>query len=179
MLRACAVLRNRGIQIRCVIIGDGEERERLSSLKKELGLDDCVEMLGSRSLAELKDWYYRATIFVMASVLCPTGETDGLPTVIIEAMASGLPVVGTKTAAIPEAVRDGLNGFLVPANQPEPLADRIQLLIEDDELRVRLGEAGRRIAEVEFNLKRKAEKLSLLLSQYSRSASLAQTGRLR
>jgi glycosyltransferase involved in cell wall biosynthesis len=176
MLRACALLRKRGIQIRCVIIGDGSEREHLASRKKQLGLDDCVEMLGSRSLAELRDWYYRAAIFVMASVLCPTGETDGLPTVIIEAMASGLPIVGTRTAAIPEAVRDGLNGFVVPANEAEPLADCIQVLVEDDELRVRLGVAGRQIAETEFDLKRKAEKLSLLIRQYLRSASLAQTG---
>jgi len=178
MLRAFAVLRDRGISIRCVIIGDGSERDRLADLKRELGLDDCVEMLGSRSLAELRDWYYRASIFVMASVLCPTGDTDGLPTVIIEAMASGLPVVGTVTAAIPEAVRDQVNGFLVPANGAEPLADRIQLLIENEELRIRLGGAGRQIAEAEFDLRRKAEKLSVVFSQYLGSASLAGTGRL-
>lgn len=108
LLRACAILLERGLQFRCVIIGDGAERERLSILKKDLGVDGNVEMLGYRTLTELRDWYYRATVLVMPSVVSLTGESDGLPTVLIEALASGLPVVGTETAAIPELIQDNL-----------------------------------------------------------------------
>jgi colanic acid/amylovoran biosynthesis glycosyltransferase len=166
LLSACALLRQRGISFRCVIIGDGFERDRLMKLKDALKLEDCVEMLGYLSLAELRDWYYRATLFVMPSVISPGGETDGLPTVVIEALASGLPVVGTQTAGIPEVVRDAQNGFLVPANDPGALADHIQILLEREDLREQFRSESRRIAELKFDLKQKGEKLSHLIAQH-------------
>jgi glycosyltransferase involved in cell wall biosynthesis len=157
LLSACAVLRERGIPFRCVIIGDGDERARLTNLRKELGLEGSVEMLGYLSLAELRDWYYRATIFAMPSVVSPTGETDGLPTVVIEALASGLPVVGTDTAGIPEVIHDGVNGLLVPANTPERLADAMQMLLERGDLREKFCYAGRQLVEREFSLNPKVQ----------------------
>jgi glycosyltransferase involved in cell wall biosynthesis len=159
LLSACALLRQRGIRFRCVIIGDGCERKRLENLIETLGLTGSVEMLGYLSLAELRDWYYRANVFAMPSVVSPAGETDGLPTVVIEALASGLPVVGTETAGIPEVIRDGLNGFLVPANAPGPLADRIQRLLERLDLRESFGSEGRRLIEQQFSLEQKIEAL--------------------
>jgi colanic acid/amylovoran biosynthesis glycosyltransferase len=159
LLSACAVLRERGTPFRCVLIGDGCERARLGSQKKALGLDDCVEMLGYLSLAELREWYYRATLFVMPSVISPTGETDGLPTVIIEALACGLPVIGTHTAGIPEVIQHGVNGILVPADAPKPLADGIQMLLDRPDLRQKFGTEGRRLVERDFCLERKVEAL--------------------
>ena len=152
LLSACALLRQRGIEFRCVIIGDGYERKKLTDLVMTLGLTGTVEMPGYLSLAELRGWYYRATVFVMPSVISAQGETDGLPTVVIEALASGLPVVGTQTASIPEVIRDGVNGFLVPAGAPELMADRIQTLLQREGLRERFGSEGRRLIEREFSL---------------------------
>ena len=176
LLRACAILRARGIQFRCVVIGDGSEREKMENLKKDLGLDGCVEMLGYRTLAELKDWYCRATVLVMPSVVSPTGETDGLPTVVIEALASGLPVVGTETAAIPEIIQDGVNGFLVATNAPEPLADQVQVLLEHPDLREQFGCEGRRRVEQDFNLDRKVETLRNLIVGHVPSKRLSDIG---
>ncbi len=176
LLRACAILRAREIQFRCVIIGDGAEREKLHNLKTVLGLDGCVEMLGYCSLAELKDWYYRAAMLVMPSVVSPRGETDGLPTVIIEALASGLPVVGTETAAIPEIIQDGVNGFIVEPNAPEPLADRVQVLLERPDLREKFGCEGRRCVGQDFNLDRKIEILRDLIVGHAPSESLSDIG---
>ncbi|MGA3176799.1 MAG: glycosyltransferase [Candidatus Acidiferrum sp.] len=176
LLRACAILHERGLQFRCVIIGDGAERERLGILKKDLGVDGNVKMLGYRTLTELRDWYYRAAVLVMPSVVSLTGETDGLPTVVIEALASGLPVVGTETAAIPELVQDGVNGFLVESNAPRPLADRIQVLLERPDLREKFGCEGRRRVEQDFNLDRKVEAVRDLIVGHVPSKSLSDIG---
>jgi len=176
LLRACAILDARGIQFRCVVIGDGPEREKLDNLKKDLGLDGCVEMLGYRTLAELRDWYYRASVFVMPSVVSPTGETDGLPTVVIEALASELPVIGTETAAIPEIIQNGVNGFLVEPNAVEPLADQVQVLLQRPELRKKLGCEGRRLVEQDFNLERKVETLRDLIVGHLLSKSHSDIG---
>jgi colanic acid/amylovoran biosynthesis glycosyltransferase len=176
LLCACAILRARGTQFRCVVIGDGPERKKLDNLRKDLGLDGCVEMLGYLSLAELRDWYYRATMLVMPSVVSPTGETDGLPTVVIEALASGLPVVATETAAIPEIIQHGVNGFLVETNAPEPLAERVQVLLERPDLRGKFGCEGRRRIEQDFNLDRKVEILRDLIVGHMPPKSLPDIG---
>jgi len=173
LLSACALLRQHGIEFRCVIIGDGYERKRLEGLIRELGLAGSVELLGYLSLSELREWYYRATVLAMPSVVSPEGETDGLPTVVIEALASGLPVVGTETAGIPEAIRDGLNGFLVPADAPEPLADRIQTLLERQDLRESFASQGRRLIEQGFNLERKVERLRDLIRAHTTQTHLS------
>jgi len=166
LISACSILRGRGVNFRCVIVGDGAERERLLIMRARLKLEDHVEMTGQLSFAEVKPWYYRATVFAMPSVVTSEGQTDGLPTVVIEAMASGLAIVGTETAGIPEAVHEALNGFLVPANAPEELANRLQLLLEQENLRVLFGKESRRIVETHFDLKRKAERLSSLIQQH-------------
>jgi colanic acid/amylovoran biosynthesis glycosyltransferase len=166
LLSACSVLSSRGVKYHCVIAGEGSEHKRLEAMRQRLGLHERVELLGKLYFEEIQSWYYRADIFAMPSVVTSEGETDGLPTVVVEAMASGLPVVGTTTAAIPEAVEEGVNGFLVPSNDPNALADRLQILLEQKELRERLGCEGRQIAEVQFHLKRKVERLSDLIREY-------------
>ncbi len=172
LLSACGLLRQRGIEFRCVIIGDGYERKRLDDLIEVLGLSDSVEMVGYVSMSELRRWYYRAAIFAVPSLVTLEGQTDGIPTVVIEAMASGLPVVGAETAGIPEVIRDGVNGFLVPASTPEPMADRIQTLLEREDLRESFGSEGRRLMEREFNLERKVEALHELILGQATSRSV-------
>jgi len=166
LLQACGLLRDRGLPMKTVLIGEGPERARLMAMRKSLALEEHVELLGQRCFAETKSWFYRATLFVMPSVVAPSGDTDGLPTVVIEAMASSLPVIGTTTGAIPEAVLDRQTGFVIPPNDPDQLADRIQCLLESKSLQVELGARGRRFAEQRFDLRQKAEILSSLFRQY-------------
>jgi colanic acid/amylovoran biosynthesis glycosyltransferase len=166
LLEACSALRQRGVAFHCVIIGDGTERDRLWKARQRLGLEECVDMLGSLSFSEVKQWYYKAGVLVMPSIVTADGQTDGMPTVVIEAMASGLAIVGTRTAGIPEAVKDELNGFLVSSNDAKELADRLGLLLAREDLRERFGSMSRRIAETEFSLARKGDALSNLLRQH-------------
>jgi glycosyltransferase involved in cell wall biosynthesis len=176
LISACSILRERGVDFRCVIVGDGGEREKLLTMRASCRLEDHLELIGNLSFAEVKRWYYKATVFAMPSVVTSEGQTDGLPTVVIEAMASGLPIVGSLVAGIPEAVREGINGFLVPANEPEQLANRLQLLLEEEEVRLRFGRESRRIAEARFDLKRKTEKLSQIFNQHLGLATLSVSG---
>lgn len=166
LLHACALLRERGVLFQAMLIGDGPEKRRLFRLRGQLGLVNAVKMLGKLPFEEVKTWFDRADVFVMPSVVTADGDADGLPTVVIEAMASGLPVVGTTTGGIPEAVRDGITGFLVPANSPEPLARRIQQLLEHEGLRIQFGLEGRRVVERDFDLRCKADLLTDLIRRY-------------
>lgn len=171
LISSCSILRERGISFRCVIVGDGEERDNLFALRTRLKLEEQVEMVGALSFAEIKDWYYQAAVFAMASIVTAEGQTDGLPTVVIEAMASGLPIVGSAVGGIPEAVQEGINGFVVPANAPVELANRIGLLLEQENLRLRFGSESRRIAETQFSLEKKATRLSQLIRENLKSAT--------
>ena len=166
LLRACALLKGRGLPFGAMIIGEGPERQRLMQLRHELCLEDRVALLGKLSFEEIRPWYYRAALFAMPSVVTSEGDSDGLPTVVIEAMASGLPVIGTRTGAITEAVLDGKTGFIVPADDPEQLAEQMQRLLEDADLRIQFGAEGRRLAECKFDLRRKVELLSNLFRKY-------------
>jgi colanic acid/amylovoran biosynthesis glycosyltransferase len=168
LLSACGILLRRGIQFRCVIVGDGAERAKLEGLLRELGLQREVEMVGDVAFAELKEWYYRATIFIMPSVRLSDGATDGLPTVVIESLACGTPVIGTTTAAIPEVILHGKTGLLVPPNEPSAMADQILTLLSQEGLRSSLAHEGRRLIEKNFNVLRNSETLARLILEPSR-----------
>lgn len=167
LITACKLLRDWQLPFKCVLIGDGSERKNLTKLRKELCLENDIEMIGDVSIDVLRSWYHQATIFVMPSVIPPDGTTDGLPTVVIEALACGTPVIGTNTAGIPEIIVNGQTGLLVPASSPNLLADRIRLLLSHDTLRKSLSLEGRRLVERDFDLRRNCESLADLLLQHS------------
>jgi glycosyltransferase involved in cell wall biosynthesis len=174
LLNACALLKKRGIPFRCVLVGDGHERGRLESLKSELGVAELVDIVGYVSMSELKEWYYKSSVFVMPSVISDHGETDGLPTVLIEACATGLPVIGSRIAGIPEIIRDGRNGFLVAPNDASSLADRLQFLLEHKEVREQMGIVGRSVVEQEFDLRRNVSRMCELILRTSTSSTVTQ-----
>jgi glycosyltransferase involved in cell wall biosynthesis len=167
LITACGFLRDWKLQFKCVLIGDGSERKKLMKFRKQLGLENEVEMIGDVSIDILRSWYHKATIFVMPSLIPSDGSTDGLPTVVIEALACGTPVIGTNTAGIPEIIVDGQTGLLVPASNPNLLADRIRLLLSHETLRKFLSFEGRRLVERDFDLHHNCEILANLLLQHS------------
>ena len=142
---------------RLVVIGDGPERARLEH--RAAGLGERVQFLGALDAAAVREWMRRAAVLAAPSVTALDGDAEGLPTVIVEAAASSLPVVGTRHSGIPEAVIEGETGFLVPENDAEALARRLALLLESAELRGRMGAAGRRLAEERFDLRAQTAKL--------------------
>jgi glycosyltransferase involved in cell wall biosynthesis len=128
--------------IRLLIAGDGPERPRLVSEIARLGLDGAVELLGTRG--DVHELLAAADVFVLSS------ESEGMPMSVLEAMAAGLPVVASAVGGVPEVVRDGETGALVPPRDPVALAEAIRLLVADPALRQRFGDAGRRRVEREF-----------------------------
>ena len=142
LLRAVATLEPGSFRLR--IAGDGPERPALEEEAAHLGLDGAVELLGTRE--DVGDLLAAADVFVLSS------DSEGLPMSVLEAMASGLPVVASAVGGIPELVRDEGTGVLVPPRDPGALAAALEALIAQPALRARLGEAGRRRIEHDFSL---------------------------
>lgn len=141
LVRAVADVRDRGIDVELVLAGEnGPERGAIRGLVDDLGLGDRVVWRGTVTQSELLAEYRRASMFVLACRVDDSGDRDGIPNVLVEAMAAGLPVVSTSVSGIPEAVRDGDNGLLVPPESPGALADAIARIATDPGLADRLRE---------------------------------------
>jgi colanic acid/amylovoran biosynthesis glycosyltransferase len=166
LVRACAHLRDRGVDYTCKIIGGGPQYGLLSQLITRLELGNRVSLVGPVPFEEVKDYYCRASLLVMPSRISPGDQDrDGLPNVIIEAMATGVPVVATELAGIPDLVIPNQTGLLVPPEDVTDLAGAIQALLENNDFRERLAYAGRARVKQEFDLAASAQKLEVLIHQ--------------
>lgn len=143
LVRACGVLATRGIAFDCEIVGYGEEQAALEASIAALGLRGLVRLTGRATHAELVGRYRAANVFVAPSEITEDGDRDGIPNVLLEAMACGLPVVSTPVSGIPEVVEHGVNGVLVTPGDFAPLADALATLAADVVLRASLGAAAR------------------------------------
>jgi len=140
------------IPVRLRIVGDGKLRDALERQVARHCLQDLVELPGATTHAALPGEFARAHVTVVPSIVDSTGDRDGLPNVVLEAMASGRPVIGTDAGAITSAVDDGTNGFIVPAGDVHALADGLRRLASDRALARRMGDAARATAVREFDL---------------------------
>ena len=159
LLVALAELRARGVEFTCTVIGEGAERARLESLRTALGLDAVVEFPGAMPQDAVIRHMTEATLMVLPCVVTPDGQSDGIPHVLMESMAAGLPVVSTRVSGIPELVEDGVNGRLVAAGDAVALADAVQALIHDPRQCEFFAEAGRRKVERDFDVRIEAGRL--------------------
>lgn len=141
------------------IIGDGPDRDRLQALSHELGLDRNVRFLGSKGSSDIKRHLRDGDIFLLPSVTAADGDMEGIPVAIMEAMASGLPVVSTLHSGIPELVVAGKTGLLAPEREVDILAGHIALLVGDPEMRGKLGAAGVSRVAAEFDSTKLSEQL--------------------
>jgi glycosyltransferase involved in cell wall biosynthesis len=138
LVEACKELRDRGVSFHLTFVGDGPDRGSLETRTRELGLADSITFAGAVGQDEVHAYYDRADVFVLASF------AEGLPVVLMEAMAKEIPCVTTRITAIPELVVDGLNGLLVAPSDVTGLADAVEQLLRDPGLRRRFGKAARR-----------------------------------
>jgi len=144
-------------------VGVGAERLNLSRLVAALGLNNVVELVGAIEQKLLVAEYHGADIFVAPSIIGTYGNRDGLPNVVLEAMACALPVIGSDVAGIPEAIRDGVTGNLVPPGNPNALASAILDLAHKSQKRIRLGQAAFRFVQENYPKHRCMERLARLL----------------
>jgi colanic acid/amylovoran biosynthesis glycosyltransferase len=151
LLRAVAIVRRKHPNVSLEILGDGPLRSSLEALTRELSLSGSVEWAGGITPAEVQKRYARADLFAMACVRSADGAEEGQGVVFAEAQACGLPIVATRTGGIPEAVQDGVSGFLVEERDPQALAERLEWLIEHPEAWASMGRAGRSFVEKEYD----------------------------
>ena len=161
---ACAVLRSRGVDFEAVIAGEsGDHEEQVRARVAASGLEDRVDFLGPLTQTELFEEYQRATVFALPCRVLEDGDRDGIPNVLMEAMACRLPVVTTGVSGITELVRDGENGLIVDPDRPTDLADAQHRLIKDPELAGRLAERGSSTIAERFDAASTAARMASLL----------------
>ncbi len=168
LLRACAILRQKGASFRCLLVGDGPERDRLVTLAEKLELAGLVEFTGPVSNATVRDLMTRGDLLVAPSVYAGDGERDGIPTVLLEAMAYAIPVISTRVSGIPELVAHEQNGLLVKERDEVALADAMQRLLREPQLRASLGRRGRERVLADFDIRHSSRRLWALIDRASR-----------
>lgn len=148
LIRACAILKSRGTSFRCVIIGHGREESKLRALAVELGVDELLELTGPRHQEEVRDVMRTASALCLPCLRDTDGNQDALPTVLLEAMSVGLPVVSTRISGVPEIIDSGRDGLLVEPGGPEQIADALEQILTKPAFSRNLREAGfQKVAE--------------------------------
>jgi glycosyltransferase involved in cell wall biosynthesis len=166
-VRALALLRERGQRPRFVIVGDGPERAALEALCAEGGVAEQVEFRGALNHDQLLPIYREAWALLAPCRVMPNGRRDGIPNVVVEAMAMGVPCVGTRAAGLEEAIVPGETGTLCEPNQPQALADALTPLLEHPETLERWGAHAREAVLDRFDADRNFERLFALFEAAS------------
>ena len=160
LVRAAARLRDGGVPFSCWLVGDGPQRDALRREVEALGLADRVQLLGWMTPGELKmTAYEQASLLVVPSVVARDGDRDGLPNVVLEAAAMGLPIVATTTGGLGDLVRDGETALVAKPGDPDDLAATIAAALEDPEAAMERARRARAEVEARFGLERQAAKL--------------------
>ncbi len=154
LLSAIRTLRKQGRTVRLRLVGDGPDRRMLEKAARDLGIEDDVRFEGAVNQDRIRDFYRSADAFALASF------AEGIPVVLMESMAMQVPCVTTWITGVPELIRDGIDGLLVPPSDVEALAGAISLLMDDPALRLRIGEAGRRRVIDKYHLRKNTEHLA-------------------
>jgi glycosyltransferase involved in cell wall biosynthesis len=162
LLEAFARIAGAHAGARLVVIGAGPLRERLEQRAAELGIGARVVWLGALPHAQVRQWLRRAAVFCLPSCTAASGDAEGLPISVLEAAASGTPVIATQHGGIPEAVEHGTSGLLVPERDACALADALDALLSSESLQRGMGTAARRVAESRFDLQRQTHALERL-----------------
>jgi glycosyltransferase involved in cell wall biosynthesis len=162
LVAACGLLRDRGVTFRCRIVGDGPLRASLARAIRNASLDGVVELPGWLPADRLAVMLSGAAAFVAPSRISARGDRDGIPNVVLEAMAARRPVVGTDVSGIPEAVVNGVTGWLVPPEDTASLADALQQILAGPLASREMGEAGRRRVLTHFDLTSSSRRLAEL-----------------
>jgi glycosyltransferase involved in cell wall biosynthesis len=170
LIAAARLLVERGVPVRVRMVGEGEERPALEAAIAEVGLADQVLLLGRQPRDRIAELLGEADVVVQPSIVLPSGKTEGIPVALMEALASGVPVVATSVSGVPELVEDGVTGRLVPPGDADALADALIDLQRDPALAARLAAAGRARVLSSFDLRTNTRHLAERFIAVARSA---------
>jgi colanic acid/amylovoran biosynthesis glycosyltransferase len=153
LIRACALVRDRGTAFRCVIVGEGPERAKLEELRAAVALDGLVDMPGAAEQRQVRAWWRRASVAVLSS------RSEGMPVSLMEAAACGVPAVAPGVGGIPELISHDETGFVTPTGDCEVMAAALNELLVNAPLRLRMRAAARARAEQRFARTRQIDRL--------------------
>jgi glycosyltransferase involved in cell wall biosynthesis len=159
LIDALQILAVQGFRFECDIIGDGPLHDALARRIDDYGLNEIVRLHGARLQDHVLEAYRHAAVFVLAPLMTNDGDRDGIPNVLVEAMACEVPVVSTRLSGIPELINHGTEGVLVEPGNAVLLAEAIKLVLSDETLAASLAMAGRRKVEEMFDLHRNTRQL--------------------
>ncbi len=168
LIDACALLQQKGVHFRCRIIGMGELRQALAQQIAEQDLQDLIELTGPVPQNEIRAAIQSAAVFAAPCVVAADGNRDGLPTVLLEAMALGTPCISTNVTGIPEVIIHQQTGYRVPQYDPPALAAAIEDLLADGTKRETLSRQARQLIEENFDVDRNTV---LIREQFSQAKS--------
>ena len=166
VLRALRILADRGVGVQYRVFGDGPLREPLAALAAELGIGEQVRFEGRQDQDAVRQGLDWADVLVAASVTAADGDEEGIPNVLKEGMATGMPVVGTRHAGIPELIEDGVSGWLVPERDETALAGALARLATEPERWPAMGRAGRARVEREYDIDLLNDRLAGMLETF-------------
>ncbi len=170
LVEAIALLRDRGLAVKTVMVGDGAEFEAVQARAKELKLGRLVRFPGALTHPEVMKIMRKASMVALPCIVDTDGNQDALPTVLLEAAASGLPAVATRVAGVPEIVKDGVTGRVVAPGDAKAFADALADMMKSPRRRALMGTAARRRAERMFDQRRASHALVRLFAESCRSA---------
>ncbi len=163
LIKACSLLKERGIRYRCEIVGQGPQRKALTEMISDLALENYVFLHGALPHEDVISYYEKANAFVLPCVQSADGNLDGIPNVLLEAMAMEVPVISTRISAIPELIEENVNGLLVEPYDANALADAIELLIASPQQAARLGRSGQESVLAEFDVQSNVRRFATTL----------------
>ena len=158
LVQALAGLAERGLRPRLTVVGDGPSRGKVVAVADQLELADQVTLVGAVGADRIRDYYADCDVFCLPSF------AEGVPIVLMEAMAMEIPVVANAITGIPELVEDGVDGFLVRPGRVDELTGRLERLLSDPALRAAMGRAGRRKVAADYDVTRNVKELVRLFA---------------
>ncbi len=172
LIEACALLRDRGMAFQCRIFGEGPLKTSLQEQISQRELSALVQLCEPVPQAEIRRLLTQASCFLLPCVTAGDGDQDGIPNVLMEAMAARVPVISCPTSGVPELVQHEITGMLAAPRSPQSLVEQIERILSDSALRQRIAEAGRLKVEDEFNIHKNAARLASLFPPVASSVGM-------
>jgi glycosyltransferase involved in cell wall biosynthesis len=166
LIQTAGLLRDEGLEFSIVIVGEGPLRSQIESEIQAAGLDNAITLAGALPNIDFLGLLERADLFILPCARTPGGDMDGIPVVLMEAMAIGTPVITTSISGIPELIEHQVTGYLVPEKNPSEIKKAIQDVIKDDETRTKVISRARKRVEERFDINRNVDELIELYSSH-------------